>query len=197
MGNKAAGGPFQLEHAEGPVFHVGAMSGNDSHDEGCASVAVPPSGAAEGSDGSGDDERAYVSPAEVEEAEAVVVAASEERAYDAVNFTRNNSQSSMGNNRPPGSPAEAIAVGEPMPAPIPTPVAEERPAEPVPPPPRAPAMPAAAAVSVSPPRAPGGNDLQLPPLNDPNPLPGSEEAARLSARGSPSSAEGRDQKGAQ
>lgn len=180
MGNKAAGGPFQLEHAESPGFHVGTMSGNEVRDEGCAS------------EGSGDDERVYVSPAEVDEAEAVAVAPSDEQAEDAVNFTRNNSQSSMSKNRPPGSPAEGVAaVGEPVSGPVAA--TEQRPPEPVPAPPRA---PLSASASVSPPRAPGTSDLQLPPLNDPHPPPALEEA-RLDSRGSPNSVDGRDQKGAQ
>lgn len=180
MGNKAAGGPFQLEHAESPGFHVGTMSGNEARDEGCVS------------EGSGDDERAYVSPAEVDEAEAVVVAPSDERADEVVNFTRNNSQSSMNNNRPPGSPAEAVAVGEPVAGP--SAAAEQRPAEPIPPPPR---PPQSAPASVSPPRVPGASELQLPPLNDPHPIPALEDAVRLGSRGSPSNVDARDQKGAQ
>lgn len=212
MGNKAAGGPFQLEipSGEAPGFHVGAMSGN-AREEGCAPAAVPGSGAADASDGSGDDERAYASPAEAEDAvEADDVAdapAVEARVEDTINFTRNNSQSSISNNRLPGSPAaEAVPVplgdGPAIPGPA---TADGRPAESVfpPPPPEvlsSAAVSASASASVpasSPPRVPGGNDLQLPPLNDPHPLPGSEESARLAARGSPNSADGRDQKGAQ
>lgn len=193
MGNKAATGPFQLEQArEAPGFNAGTMSGNDVHEDGCASVALPPSGAVDG-----EDERAYVSPeegsGEEAEAAAVVVAPSEEGVEGVLNFTRNNSQSSMSNNRPPGSPpvaVTAVTVGDPVLE------VERRTAEPVPPPPRAP-FPTSASGSVSPPRAPGGTNLQLPPLQD-LPVPGSEEAQRLAARGSPSSADGRDrEKGAQ
>lgn len=206
MGNKAAGGPFQLENGDlAPGFHVGVMNVSGEREEGCASAAVPPSNAAEaGSDGSGDDERAYASPVEAEEeGEDEAIVSVEERVGDSMNFTRNNSQSSMNNNRLPGSPAallaaaaaSTLAVGQPISGPV---TAEGRPAEPVPPPaPPGVRASASASVSVSPPRAPGGNDLQLPPLNDPHPPPGSEEAARLGARGSPSSADGRDQKGAQ
>lgn len=196
MGNKAATGPFQLEQAiEVPGFHTGAMSANDARDEACASVVVPQSGDAEGSG----DERAYVSREEGsgEDADASVDVAPTEGGVDGiVNFTRNNSQSSMSNNRPtPAAAVTAVIVGEPVLEG--TAVAgERRPAEPVPPPPRV-GLPGSVSAtgSASPPRVPGGSNLQLPPLQD-LPLQGSEEA-RLSARGSPSSADGRDQKGAQ
>lgn len=212
MGNKAAGGPFQLEvpNGEVPGFHVGAMSGN-AREEGCTSAAIQATGAADASDGSGDDERAYASPAEAEEeVEAEVEApVTEERNKDTNFSTRYNGQSSWSNNnRLSGSAtttaavatgaatAGAVAGGATSDQPIPgAAVTGIRSSEQVPPPPSQ--EPSSAAVSVSPPRAPGGSDLQLPPLNDPHPIPGSEEVARLAARGSPSSADGRDQKGAQ
>lgn len=212
MGNKAGGGPFQLEvpNGEAPGFHLGAMSGSAREQGGCASADVPANGAGDASDGSGDDERAYASPAEVEEAdeegemEEVAVApattAAEENTEDTINFTRNNSRNSMGNKRLLGSAAEVAAAAdgtapepeEPILGPV---TADGRPAESVLPPPPL-TLPAASA-SASPPRAPGCNDLQLPPLNDPHPLPGSDEVGRIAARGSPNSADGRDQKGAQ
>lgn len=204
MGNKAATAG-QLEQArEAPGFNAGAMSGNDAHEEGCASVALPPSGVADG------DQEAYdVSPEEGsgEEGEAaaavaVAVAPSEEVVEGVVNYTRNNSQSSASNNRPPGSPPLAVAavtVSEPvldLDATSANSTAERRAAETVPPPPRVQFF-ASASSSVSPPRAPGGSDLQLPPPLQDLPVPGSEEV-RLGARGSPSSADGRDrEKGAQ
>lgn len=205
MGNKAAGGPFQLEvpNGEAPGFHLGAMSGS-AREQGCASTAVPGNAAADASDGSGDDERAYASPAEVDEEgemEVAAPAAAEENTEDTTNFTRNNSRNSMSNKRLLGSPAGVAAastgatvpvLGEPILGPV---TADGRPAESVLPPPPL-TLPAASA-SASPPRAPGCNDLQLPPLNDPHPLPGSDESGRLAARGSPNSADGRDQKGAQ
>lgn len=205
MGNKAAGGPFQLEvpNGEAPGFHLGAMSGS-AREQGCASAAVPGNGAADASDGSGDDERAYASPAEVDEEgemEVAAPAAAEENAEDTINFTRNNSRNSMSNKRLLGSPAEVAAAATEAAVPVPEepilgPVtADGRPAESVPPPPPLTLPPASS--SASPPRAPGCNDLQLPPLNDPHPLPGSDESGRLAARGSPNSADGRDQKGAQ
>lgn len=218
MGNKAAGGPFQLEvpSGEAPRFQVGAMNGN-THGEGCATADLPPNGAGEASDGSGDDERAYASPAEVEEgltAEAGSAVAApaaptmDEHPEDTINFTRNNSQSSISNNRLPGSPdAAVIAPSEgasPLPerAAIPTPTTVDsrlvgRVSSPPPPPAVSAVASTSARPSVSPPRVPGGADLQLPPLNDPNPVPSSEEVARLSSRGSPINADGRDQKGAQ
>lgn len=212
MGNKAAGGPFQLEvpNGEAPGFHLGAMSGSAHEQQGCASAAVPGNGAADASDGSGDDERAYASPAEVDEEgemEVAAPAATEENAEDIINFTRNNSRNSMSNKRllapaevmAAAAAAAAAATGAAVPVPeepILGPVtADGRPAESVLPPPPL-TLPAASA-SASPPRAPGCNDLQLPPLNDPHPLPGSDESGRLAARGSPNSADGRDQKGAQ
>lgn len=200
MGNKAT---VQLELPNGEAS--ARMSGNE---EGC-SAALSTSAAAAGADAS-DEERAYASPGDVEEGvegEGVVAASTtEERAEDAINFTRNNSQSSMGNKLPAASGGEVAAAGAEAPTldQVDDGVANEGVAgvsEPVlPPPPLAPPSGA----SASPPRAPGlgGNDLQLPPLNDPHPLPGSaEEAATLTAlaaRGSPNnSADGRDQKGAQ
>lgn len=219
MGNKAAGGPFQLEvpSGEAPGFQVGAMNGN-VNGEGCATAALPPGGTGEASDGSGDDERAYASPAEVEEglaAEAGTAVAApagpttDERVEDTINFTRNNSQSSISNNRLPGSPdAAAMAPSEgasPLPerpAILAPTILDGRPVGRVPSPPPPPAVAAVASASarssVSPPRVPGGTDLQLPPLNDPNPLSSTEEVAtRNTARGSPINADGRDQKGAQ
>lgn len=201
MGNKAAGGPFQLEvpNGEAPGFHVGAMNGN-AREEGCASADAPGNGAADASDGSGDDERAYASPAEAEEeAEAEAAPATEERAEDSMDYTRNKSQDSTSDDRLPGSLASlaaaavgAVSTGEEL---IPGPAAVDgRAGSVLPPPPQAaPSEPA----SASPPRVPVISDLQLPPLNDPHPAPGMEEAARLAARGSPNSADGRDQKGAQ
>lgn len=198
MGNKAT---VQLELPNGEAS--ARMSGNE---EGC-SAALSTSAAA-GADAS-DEERAYASPEDVEEeveGEGDVAApTTEERAEDAINFTRNNSQSSMGNKLPAASVGEVAPAGPeaPMLDQVDDATANEEVSgvsEPVlPPPPLAPPSGA----SASPPRAPGlgGNDLQLPPLNDPHPLPGSEEAARrtaLAARGSPnSSMDGRDQKGAQ
>lgn len=208
MGNKAAGGPFQLEvpNGEAPGFHLGAMSGSAREQGGCASADVPANGAGDASDGSGDDERAYASPAEVEDADeegemevaaAPATTTAGENTENTINFTRNNSRNSMGNKRLLGSAAEVAAAADgAVPAPeerILGPVtADGRPAESVLPPPPL-TLPAASA-SASPPRAPGCNDLQLPPLNDPHPLPGSDAPA---ARGSPNSADGRDQKGAQ
>lgn len=201
MGNKAA---VQLEVPEAQVLHGEAMNVNE---EGCsASPRGAPAGA---SDGSGDDERAYASPAEVEEeaeaTERVAGPVTGERAEDAINFTRNNSQTSVSNNRVSGSPPAAAALvgaaGEaegvettPSDQQAPDAAAENTAAADVvlPPPPL---VPTSTLSSASPPRVPVGNDLQLPPLNDPS---GPEEAARLAVRGSPnSSAEGRDQKGAQ
>lgn len=199
MGNKAT---VQLELPNGEAS--ARMSGNE---EGCSPALSTSAAAAAGADAS-DEERAYASPEDVEEeveGEGVLAASTtEERAEDAVNFTRNNSQSSMGNKLPTARGEVAAAGAEaPMLDQVDDATASEGVAgasEPVlPPPPLAPPSGA----SASPPRAPGlgGNDLQLPPLNDPHPLPGSEEAARLTAlaaRGSPSnSADGRDQKGAQ
>ena len=200
MGNKAT---VQLELPNGEAS--ARMSGNE---EGCSAALSTSAAAAAGADAS-DEERAYASPADVEEeveGEGVVAASTtEERTEDAVNFTRNNSQSSMGNKLPAARGGEIAAAGAEAPTldQVDDATASEGVAgvsEPVlPPPPLAPPSGA----SASPPRAPGlaGNDLQLPPLNDPHPLPGSEEAARLTAlaaRGSPSnSADGRDQKGAQ
>ena len=219
MGNKAAGGPFQLEvpSGEAPGFQVGAMEGN-ARSEGCVVAVQQQGGAGEASDGSGDDERAYASPVEVEEELAAeegtrtgaaisVAPASDERAEDSMNFTRNNSQSSIGNSRLLESPnarvvalslrASPLAEGPVMVAPA---TVDGRPIGRVPPPPPPPmpsSVSAPAPASASPPRVPGANELQLPPLNDPHPLPLSEEATRLAVRGSPTSADGRDQKGAQ
>lgn len=198
MGNKAT---VQLELPNGEAS--ARMSGNE---EGCAGALSTSAAAAAGVDAS-DEERAYASPGDGEgevEGEGVVAApTTEERAEDSINFTRNNSQSSTGNKLLAVSGGEVTAAGPdaPMPDQVDDATANDGVAEisePVlPPPPLAPPSGA----SASPPRAPGlgGNDLQLPPLNDPHPLPGSEEVARQAARGSPNSsnADGRDQKGAQ
>lgn len=200
MGNKAT---VQLDLPNGEAS--ARMSGNE---EGCPAALSTSAAAAAGADAS-DEERAYASPGDEEEGvegEGVVAASTtEERAEDAINFTRNNSQSSMGNKLPAAGGGEVAAGAE---APTPDQVDDAATANEgvagvsesvLPPPPLAPPSGA----SASPPRAPGlgGNDLQLPPLNDPHPLPGSEEAGRLTAppaRGSPNnSADGRDQKGAQ
>lgn len=192
MGNKAT---VQLELPNGEASAT--MNGNG---EGCSLSA---SAAATGADAS-DEERAYASPGDVEEEGEGAVASPtmEERVEDAINFTRNNSQSSMGNKLPAAGSGEEAAAGPEAPkldqddATANEGVAGVSEAV-LPPPPLGPPS------GASPPRAPvlGGNDLQLPPLNDPHPLPGSEEAARLTAlaaRGSPNnSADGRDQKGAQ
>lgn len=201
MGNKAAGGPIQLEVPIGEAsgFQVGAAMSGNSHQQGGCTSGVVPSGVADASDGSVDGERAYPS---VEEpgTNAAVEAAS--RGEDSINYTRNNSQSSSGN-RLPGSPpaetpsvAEVVIVGE-----LPIPPASEtadgrhgRQADVLPPPPEG----ASSSLGASPPRAPGASDLQLPPLNNPQPVHGAEDAVPAAARGSPSSsADGRDQKGAQ
>lgn len=212
MGNKAT---VQLEVPNGEV--PARMSGNE---ERCAAAPAlsANAAAAEGADAS-DEERAYGSQGDLEEAvereSNVAAPVTEERAEDAMNFARNKSQSSQSNNnRSPSAAAAAVAAsaaaaGDAEVATAPeavqvhdgnsTAANDEATAasQPVLPPPPL-ALPSAA--SASPPRAPGvgGNDLQLPPLNDPHPLPGSDEATRLAARGSPSSsADGRDQKGAQ
>lgn len=199
MGNKATA-HLELPNGEAST----RMSGDE---EGCtaalptSAAATAVAAAAAAADAS-DEERVYASPGLEGEGAAPVM---EERAEDAINFTRNNSQSSMGNRLPlAAATGVEVAAAE---APISThhhvdgstvqdevATAAANDESVLPPPPLAP-------TSASPPRAlgVGGNDLQLPPLNDPHPLPGSEEAARA-ARGSPnssSSVDGRDQKGAQ
>ncbi|CAM9312135.1 unnamed protein product [Ectocarpus sp. 13 AM-2016] len=199
MGNKAAI-QLELSNGEAQVLQGEAMSVNE---EGCSGL---PSAAAGASDGSGDDERAYEraygSPAEAEEEgaelEAVTTLAPGEGAEEANIFSRNKSETSTSNNQPSaGSPrtdAVAVRASEQMTvannnndaaATAAAAAAAAAAAEPVlPPPPPVLPLPSVPPSAVA-------NELQLPPLNDPS---GSEEAPRLSARGSPSSSG--DHKGA-
>ncbi|CAM9290338.1 unnamed protein product [Choristocarpus tenellus] len=205
MGNKAANGITLDSHTEttggrqegsGIVFHavgpVGHSVGGDMDgnvDGSCVSAA-PPERLMADSDGSIDAEGEYAGPV-VEsrrmEDDAVMLEAGSppvDHAGDRINFTRNNSQSSMNNNGVPSPTSmgadlvEAAAVVE---ARLP-----ER------------APPVAMGSVTSYPPHPGGEgiDLQLPPLNDPRTLHESEDALRLAGRVSPSNADGRDGKGA-
>ncbi|CAM9133877.1 unnamed protein product [Discosporangium mesarthrocarpum] len=203
MGNKTATGTLTLDpHAEAPghqegtsiglhgVGSVGRVVGGGmpGNVDGICATTAQPARNATGTEGGVErphgDTAAEAVGGDDDGVMLVGTTPSGDRPRDAPNFTRNNSQSSMNNNGAPSPTSAGVDFAE-----QPTAV-EARLPEPPP-------SSNASLVTAYPPH-PGGEgiDLQLPPLNDPRALPETEETGRLSGRGSPSSAEGRDGKGA-